>query len=330
MVHLHECGISDRQAFQRNITMTSASYQKLRESGELRGRVQQAWDLLASCTLCPHRCGVNRRGNETGFCKTGVHTIIASYGPHFGEEPPLVGQHGSGTIFFSRCNLRCSYCQNYTISQEPCGQPVGCMELADIMLRLQAMKCHNINLVSPSHVVPQILAAVEIAVGSGLAVPLVYNTGTYDDCKTLGLLDGVIDIYMPDAKYGRDDVALALSGIPGYSQVMRSALREMHRQVGDLVCRDGVAERGLIVRHLVLPDNFANSEMVMDFIAGELSRDTYVNIMDQYHPAWKVFEGNADPGYRAMERPITAKEYGYATRCAEIAGLYRGFGRHGC
>jgi putative pyruvate formate lyase activating enzyme len=204
------------------------------------------------------------------------------------------------------------------------------MELADIMLRLQDMKCHNINLVSPTHVVPQILAAVEIASGSGLVIPLVYNTGTYDECKTLGLLEGVIDIYMPDAKYGRDDVALALSGIPDYSRVMKSALREMHRQVDDLVCRDGVAERGLIIRHLVLPDNLANSELVMEFIAGELSRNTYVNIMAQYQPAWKVREGRAGHRYREMMRPITAREYEYATSCAEVAGLYRGFGGHGC
>ena len=310
--------------------MIPASYLKLKETGDLRLRVQQAWDLLASCTLCPHKCGVNRRENETGFCKTGVHPVIASYGPHFGEEPPLVGQHGSGTIFFSRCNLRCSYCQNYTISQESCGQPVGCMELADIMLQLQAMKCHNINLVSPTHVVPQILAAVEIASGSGLVIPLVYNTGTYDDCKTLGLLDGVVDIYMPDAKYGRDDVALVLSGIPDYSQVMKSALREMYRQVGDLVCGGGVAERGLIIRHLVLPDNLANSELVMGFIASELSRDTYVNIMAQYHPAWKVLEGTINPRYRAMRRPVTVREHEYATSCARAAGLHRGFEGRGC
>lgn len=310
--------------------MIPASYLKLRETGDLRLRVQQAWDLLASCTLCPHKCGVNRRENETGFCKTGVHPVIASYGPHFGEEPPLVGQHGSGTIFFSRCNLRCSYCQNYTISQEACGQPVGCMELADIMLQLQAMKCHNINLVSPTHVVPQILAAVEIASGSGLVIPLVYNTGTYDDCITLGLLDGVVDIYMPDAKYGRDDVALTLSGIPDYTRVMKSALREMYRQVGDLACRGGVAERGLIIRHLVLPDNLANSEMVMSFIAGELSRDTYVNIMAQYHPAWKVLEGTTDHRYGEMRRQVTVREYQYATSCARAAGLHRGFEGRDC
>jgi putative pyruvate formate lyase activating enzyme len=204
------------------------------------------------------------------------------------------------------------------------------MELADIMLRLQEMKCHNINLVSPTHVVPQILAAVEIASGSGLVIPLVYNTGTYDECKTLGLLEGVIDIYMPDAKYGRDDVAQALSGIPDYSRVMRSALLEMHRQVGDLICRGGIAERGLIIRHLVLPDNLANSELVMEFIAGELSRNAYVNIMAQYHPAWKVLEGKTGYNYREMMRPITVREYEYATRCAEDAGLSRGFGGHGC
>ncbi len=310
--------------------MTIASYLTLKKNGTLRERVQFAWELLASCTLCPHKCGVNRRENETGFCKTGVHSLIASYGPHFGEEPPLVGQFGSGTIFFSRCNLRCSYCQNYPVSQESAGQPVGCMELADIMLRLQSMKCHNINLVSPTHVVPQILAAVEIASGSGLVIPLVYNTGTYDDSVTLGLLDGVIDIYMPDAKYARDDVAFALSGIPDYTRVMKTALREMHRQVGDLLCEEGVAKRGLILRHLVLPDNLANSERIMDFIAGELSKDTYINIMAQYRPMGKVLEGKIDPCYSAMRRPITAQEYRYAKECANTAGLSRGFDGRGC
>ena len=256
--------------------------------------------------------------------------MIASYGPHLGEEPPLVGQHGSGTIFFSRCNLRCTYCQNYTISQQSCGKPIGCMELANIMLRLQEMKCHNINLVSPTHVVPQILAAIEIASGNGLDIPIVYNTGTYDNCETLRLLDGVIDIYMPDAKYARDDVAFALSGIPDYTRVMKSAIQEMHRQVGDLVCDDGVAVRGMIIRHLVLPGNLASSELVMDFIAGKISRDTYVNIMSQYHPMWKVLEGVVDPQYQEMRRPITTEEYQYATGCANAAGLHRGFDGRGC
>ena len=308
----------------------TASYLTLKKTGELQKRVKQAWELLTSCTLCPHRCGTERRKNEVGFCKTGIHSKIASYGPHLGEEPPLVGQHGSGTIFFSRCNLRCTYCQNYTISQQSCGKPIGCMELANIMLRLQEMKCHNINLVSPTHVVPQILAAIEIASGNGLEIPIVYNTGTYDNCETLRLLDGVIDIYMPDAKYARDDVALALSGIPNYTRVMKSAIQEMHRQVGDLVCDDGVAVRGMIIRHLVLPGNLASSELVMDFIAGKISRDTYVNIMSQYHPMWKVLEGVVDPQYQEIRRPITSDEYQYATGCANAAGLHRGFDGRGC
>jgi putative pyruvate formate lyase activating enzyme len=312
------------------MTKSTASYITLKKTGVLRKRVQQAWEMLAPCTVCPHKCGADRRKNETGFCKTGVHPVIASYGPHFGEEPPLVGQHGSGTIFFSRCNIRCSYCQNYTISQESSGQSIGCMELANIMLQLQAMKCHNINLVSPTHVVPQILAAVEIAAGSGLEIPIVYNTGTYDDGKTLRLLDGVVDIYMPDAKYGVDDVALDLSGIPGYTGVMKSAIREMHRQVGDLVCEGMIAKRGMLIRHLVLPDNLAGSEIVMDFIASEISRDTYTNIMDQYRPIWKVMGETLRPRYREMKRRITHQEYQYAINCAKASGLHRGFNGLGC
>lgn len=310
--------------------MVTASYLNLRKTGELQKRAKQACELLASCTLCPHTCSAVRTENEVGFCNTGLHPLIASYGPHYGEEPPLVGQHGSGTIFFCRCNLRCLYCQNYTISQERCGHPISCQDLADIMLRLQAMKCHNINLVSPTHVVPQIIAAVEIASVNGLVLPLVYNTGSYDDCHTLGLLDGVIDIYMPDAKYGRDDIAQDLSGIPDYTRVMKSALREMHRQVGELVCEDGIAKRGMIVRHLVLPNNLANSELVMDFISGELSRDTYINIMAQYHPEWKALNEMVDPRYQEMRRPITEQEYQYATGCANTAGLHRGFDGRGC
>lgn len=310
--------------------MITASYLNLAKTGELSRRASQACEVLASCTLCPHKCGVNRFENEAGFCKTGLYPVIASYGPHFGEEPPLVGRHGSGTIFFSRCNLRCTYCQNFSISQEPCGQPVGFRELAGVMLSLQARKCHNINLVSPTHVVPQILKAVEIAAGKGLSIPIVYNTGTYDDCTTLELLEGIVDIYMPDAKYGRDDTALVLSGIRDYTRVMKSALREMHRQVGDLVCEGGVAKRGMIIRHLVLPDNLANSERIMDFIAGDLSRATYINIMAQYRPMWKVLRDTADPRFTGMKRPITSAEYQYATGCARSAGLSRGFNGKEC
>lgn len=312
------------------MTMIKSSYLNLAKTGELRKRVKMASRILTSCRLCPHKCGVNRKENEIGFCKTGLFPEIASYGPHFGEEPPLVGTYGSGTIFFSHCNMRCSYCQNYAISQEPCGQPVNYMELADIMLRLQDMKCHNINLVSPTHVVPQILAAVEIASANGLVIPLVYNTGTYDECTTLGLLDGVIDIYMPDAKYGQDDTARGLSGISDYPRVMKAALQEMYRQVGELVCENSVAKQGMIIRHLVLPDNLANTELIMNFIAGELSPDSHVNIMAQYRPIWKVFNKNFNSKYHEMTRPINAGEYQNATGCAKAAGLHRGFNGRGC
>jgi putative pyruvate formate lyase activating enzyme len=251
--------------------------------------------------------------------------VVSSYGPHFGEEPPLVGTHGSGTIFFAHCNMSCVYCQNYSISQEGEGRPVSCEDLAHIMLELQDAGCHNINLVSPTHVVPQILSALEIAVPRGLKLPLVYNTGTYDSVETLALLDGVVDIYMPDAKYGRDEIALALSGIPDYTRVMRGALREMHRQVGDLVCKDGVAVTGMIIRHLVLPDNLASSEIVMEWIAREISKESYVNIMAQYRPVWHVMDKPSEPIFRQMERPITRDEFRYSIDCARKAGLHRRF-----
>jgi putative pyruvate formate lyase activating enzyme len=221
--------------------------------------------------------------------------------------------------------MSCVYCQNYSISQKGEGRPVSCEDLAHIMLELQDAGCHNINLVSPTHVVPQILSALEIAIPRGLKLPLVYNTGTYDSVETLALLDGVVDIYMPDAKYGRDEIALALSGIPDYTRVRRDALREMHRQVGDLVCNDGVAVRGMIIRHLVLPHNLANSEIVMEWIAKEISTESYVNIMAQYRPSWRVVEQTNEPLFLLLGRPITRDELQYAIKCARKAGLHRGF-----
>jgi putative pyruvate formate lyase activating enzyme len=302
----------------------SPGYLRLHRSGELEERAERAYEVLRDCVLCPRECHVNRIEGETGFCRTGLLPVVASYNPHFGEEPPLVGQRGSGTIFFSGCNMRCDYCQNFEISQGGVGYAITCDDLAGIMLRLQEMGCHNINLVTPTHVVPQILMAVNIAAGMDLQIPLVYNSGGYDSVETLRLLEGVIDIYMPDAKYGRDDVALALSHAPNYTASMKAALKEMHRQVGDLVIEDGIALRGMIIRHLVLPANLANSEIVIEFIAREVSRDSYVNIMGQYRPAGRVLRGGLNPAFAALRRPITAEEYACTVRCARENGLHRG------
>jgi putative pyruvate formate lyase activating enzyme len=300
-------------------------YIHLSGSGELEERARRAHELLRDCVVCPQQCRVNRIEDEQGFCRTGLLPTVSSYSPHFGEEPPLVGRNGSGTIFFAGCNMRCEFCQNYEISQCGLGYAVSCEDLAGIMLRLQDRGCHNINFVSPSHVVPQILHAVAIAAGRGLTVPLVYNSGGYDSVETLRLLDGVIDIYMPDAKYGRDDAAWELSHARDYTAHMQAALVEMHRQVGDLVIEDGLAVRGMIIRHLVLPGNLANSEVVMKFIAEKISRNSYVNIMAQYRPAWRAAEGGRSPVLAALQRPITAREYDYAIRCAQESGLSRGF-----
>ncbi len=297
-------------------------YMDLHRDGRLKQRAEKAYAILSDCTLCPRNCHVDRIAGEIGFCRTGRDPVIASYSPHFGEEQPLVGRRGSGTIFFANCNLACIYCQNYDISQCDRGFQVPVLDLADIMIKLQKKGCHNINLVSPSHQVPAILEALDIAAGMGLTLPIVYNTGGYDAVETLRLLDGVIDIYMPDAKYGDNETAYALSGAANYVDLMKEALREMHRQVGDLIIQDGIAERGMIIRHLVLPGKLAGTEQVMKFIAEDLSRQSYVNIMLQYRPAWKVHE--ADPKYRAIQKPITYSEYEQAVKIALSYGLTRG------
>jgi putative pyruvate formate lyase activating enzyme len=299
------------------------SYLALAGTGELEDRIARACELLPSCTICPRHCGVDRIQGEPGYCRGGFFPKVSSSGPHFGEEPPLVGRHGSGTIFFAGCNMRCAFCQNYGISQCYQGEEVSCDHLARRMLALQERGCHNINLVSPTHFVPQILAAVGIAASQGLSIPLVYNSGGYDLPETIRLLDGVFDIYMPDAKYGSDDVALALSDAPEYTRFMKESLREMQRQVGDLAIEGGIARRGLIIRHLVLPENLAGTKTVMEFIGKEISRDSYVNIMDQYRPAWKVLE-EGHPLYEKLRRHITPREYRQAVEWAKHAGLYRG------
>ena len=301
------------------------SYIAPSESGELEERICRAYTLLDFCTVCPRNCRINRLEDERGFCRTGLLPVIASFGPHFGEEPPLVGQNGSGTIFVTHCNLSCEFCQNYDISQCGNGKTVSCETLAGMMIQLQQRDCHNINLVTPSHVVPQIIRSIGIAAEQGLHIPIVYNSGGYDSVDTLRLLDGIVDIYMPDAKYGSDDVAMALSHAPEYVASMTAVLKEMHRQVGDLMIRDGLAVRGMIIRHLVLPENLAGSDLMLPWIAENISRDSYVNIMNQYHPSWYT-QGDFDSSLlRTLGRRITPEEYRFAVRCARNSGLHIGF-----
>ncbi len=310
------------QPYNRYIVLSTAvkpKYLKLAESRELALRVSRAWSRLDDCDLCARFCRINRRETVKGaVCRTGERAIVHSHGPHYGEEDPLRGRHGSGTIFFSWCNLRCVYCQNWDISQKGQGREVEPEVLAGMMLDLQAMGCHNINLVTPSHVVAQIIAAVEIAASKGLELPLVYNTGGYDSLEALQLLDGVIDIYMPDMKYGDSKKARRFSHVRDYVDVNRAAVREMHRQVGDLVVDDnGIASRGLLVRHLVLPENASGTDTVLAFLADEISPDTYLNLMDQYHPCYRADE---NPPF---DRPIMSREFSRALAWAEDLGLHR-------
>jgi putative pyruvate formate lyase activating enzyme len=284
----------------------------------LRARVEKAKSILEECYLCPRHCGVNRLAGESGKCHVTNQVVVSSYGPHFGEEAPLVGRHGSGTIFFTYCNLRCAFCQNYAISQLGEGSVVDREELARMMLSLQARGCHNINLVSPTHVVPHILEALELAVSMGLYLPLVYNSGGYDSVETLELLDGIVDIYMPDMKYSDEKTAEQLSGIKDYPKVNKAAIKEMHRQVGDLqIDEQGIARRGLLVRHLVLPHRLAGTQEIVRFLARDISTNTYLNIMAQYHPCYKAFD------IPLLSRPVNKQEFHEAIDLAHQQGLYR-------
>ena len=281
-------------------------------------RITAAREKLRNCDLCPRNCGVDRLAGETGFCRTGESAWVASFAPHFGEETPLVGRNGSGTIFFTHCNLGCVFCQNYDISHQSAGAPVTDRQLADMMLHLQHQQCHNINFVSPSHVVPQILSALSIAVSEGLHLPLVYNSGGYDAPETLSLLDGIVDIYMPDFKFWEPSSGRDYCDVSDYPQVARQALTAMHRQVGELEVDDrGVACRGLIVRHLVMPGGIAETRAILMFIASSLSPNTYVNLMPQYRPC-----GDAHR-FKALRRRLTVTEFESAVLAAMEAGLRR-------
>ncbi len=278
------------------------SYLNLSED-EWLTRINKAFEMLSDCRVCPHRCGVNRLKDEKGYCKTGRYAIVADYFPHRGEEKPIRGKRGSGTVFFSYCNMRCVYCQNYTISHLGEGEELRPEELAEVFLKLQRLGCHNINLVSPSHVVPQILQALYIAVKDGLRIPIVYNTSSYDSLESLRLLDGIVDIYLADFKYGDDLAGKKYSKVKDYHKVALQAIREMYRQVGDLqVDQEGIAIRGLLVRHLVLPQDIAKTKTVMDELRS-ISPRMAVNVMDQYMPYYQAYK------YPELSRRISREEY---------------------
>jgi putative pyruvate formate lyase activating enzyme len=298
--------------------MGEPSYIQLHREGQLRERAEQAAELLRECSLCPRQCGVGRLNDERGFCHTGRRARVASFNAHFGEESPLVGRFGSGTIFFSFCNLLCSFCQNYEISHRGEGVEIEAKDLAGIMIELQRRGCHNVNLVTPTHVVPQFLEALVLAVENGLTIPIVYNSSGYDRVETLELLRGVVDIYMPDFKFWNKQWADRYCHAPDYRDVAVSAFKEMHSQVGDLVLdHDGIAERGLLVRHLVMPRGVSGTREVMEFLSREISAKTYVNIMDQYRPCGSAYQD----GY--IDRRISAEEYAEALAWAKDAGLER-------
>jgi len=296
------------------------SYVELHFSGELSRRAEVLKEILKACRLCPRECGVDRTKGERGYCRAPGELMVSSAFPHFGEEPPLVGRHGSGTIFLTHCNLRCVFCQNYDISHLGHGERVTSEELAAIMLYLQRQGCHNINFVTPTHYVPQIVEALPRAVEMGLRVPLVYNTSGYDSLEVIRLLEGIFDIYMPDIKFLDPELSRRYCNAPDYPEVVKAVVKEMHRQVGDLEWDErGIAYRGLLVRHLVMPNHLEDTERVLRFVAEEISPWTYINIMDQYRPLYRAHE------YPEIARRITPKEYTIALQRARELGLSRGF-----
>jgi putative pyruvate formate lyase activating enzyme len=299
-------------------------YLGLLDSGELARRVEEALNKLADCALCPRDCQVDRSAGKIAVCQCGRYARVSSYFPHFGEEDCLRGARGSGTIFFSGCNMRCIFCQNFDISWQAEGEVAPSERLAEMMLELQLRGCHNINFVTPEHVVPQILEALLIAANDGLRLPLVYNTGAYDSLESLRLMDGVVDVYMPDFKFWDPEMARRYLKAADYPETARQAIKEMHRQVGPLVFdEDGVARRGLLLRHLVMPGDICGTGEIMHWIARELGADTYVNIMAQYRPAGRV----SPTQYPEINRCLTHEEFRCAIEAARDAGLFRLDGR---
>ena len=294
------------------------SYLKTHKDGVLEKRIEAALAILENCRLCPRHCGVNRLEGELGVCRAGREAVVSSYSPHFGEEDPLVGRQGSGTIFMTHCNLGCVFCQNYEISHLSEGVKVSSSDLAQMMLTLQRRGCHNINFVTPTHMVPQILEALPEAIAGGLKVPLVYNCGGYEEVDSLRLLDGIFDIYMPDFKFWDSEVATRFCSAPDYPEKACSAIKEMHQQVGDLTLNEeGIAQRGLLVRHLVMPEGLAGSREIMRFLAKEVSKDTYVNVMSQYRPCGEAHK------FPELRRAITTEEYREAVSMAQEEGIHR-------
>jgi len=295
-------------------------YLQVYKSGKLEEIIEELEKLLEACSLCPRKCGVNRLKDEKGFCRTGLKPKVCSYLPHYGEEPPISGKNGSGTIFFSYCNMACVYCQNYEFSQLGQGRELEFDELAQIMLKLQAMGCHNINLVTPTHVLPPILRALKIAIEKGLKIPLVYNTGGYELKEVIKLLEDIVDIYLPDMRYADNEMAIKYSSAPNYPKYNQEAVKQMHRQVGlAQINKKGIIEKGLIIRHLVLPNDISGTEKVMQFIAQELSPDTYISLMSQYTPYYKANQ------FKEISRRITYEEYQKAQKIMEKYGLYNGW-----
>ena len=292
------------------------AYIKAYNDGTLKTVKHELIEALSACELCPRSCGANRLEDDKGICNTGRQAKVSSAMPHFGEEPPLVGSRGSGTVFFTNCNLLCNFCQNYDISHEGNGRETDDEELAGLMLRLQRMGCHNINFVTPSHVVPQIISALEIAIEKGLSIPLVYNTSAYDNVETLRLLNGIIDIYMPDFKFWDKAMAGKTCDADDYPEIARAALQEMQRQVGVLeMDKQGIALKGLLVRHLVMPESLDETRQILRFIARKISPQTYVNVMPQYRPCGRAGETPE------INRRLYSEEYEESLEIAKEEGL---------
>jgi putative pyruvate formate lyase activating enzyme len=297
------------------------AYLETFHNSNLKKAFTEAFKKLESCVLCPRRCSVNRLKGEKGFCRTADKAKVYSFMLHHGEEPVISGEKGSGTIFFSECNMACVYCQNYEFSQEGQGaRELNAQELATIMLQLQRMRAHNINLVSPTHIMPQILEALLVAIPQGLNIPIVYNTGGYELAEAIKLLDGIVDIYLPDMRYADTNSALKYSQAPGYPGYNQEAVREMQRQVGVAkINNSGIIERGLVIRHLVLPDGISGTDSIMRFIATQISPDTYISLMSQYFPCYKA------PGFKEISRRITQEEYASARQSMQRYGLHNGW-----